>query len=88
MSERSPSGVLSDWGGECKVLSGGTTSLVSSTATNDNGTISFACGACLEYNTVNLATETFYIVTARMSVDVFHDSVSFLILYIPTTNGS
>jgi hypothetical protein len=41
--------------------------------------MSFACGSCSEYNIVNVAKGTWYVVTAGTSVGVFRDSVSFLL---------
>ena len=56
--------------------SGTTAGLVSATATNEDGTMTFACGGCTQYNTVNMAKNIFYVVTAGTSVGIFKDSVS------------
>jgi hypothetical protein len=50
---------------------------VCATVTSDpDGGMLFACGACSQHNTVNIAKETFYIVMASTSIGVFKDSVS------------
>jgi hypothetical protein len=38
----------------------------------------FACGACSQYNAVNVAKDTFYVITAGTSVGVFRNAVSSL----------
>jgi hypothetical protein len=68
--------------------SGITAGLISTTATNEDGTITFTCSGCAQYNTVNVAKDIFYVVTAGTSVGIFKDSVSsFTISTVYPHNG-
>lgn len=48
---------------------------------NPDGRMLFACGACSQHNTVNIAKETFYVVMAGTNIGIFRDSVSWFFLY-------